>query len=101
MFGFRELGRVTSSMGRFSYLNLDHQQKSRSLGVKPACHTTRAMVPDEYSTSGKLTTAGSVFALYNDHSTDLPMGQLSHREPPDYATLRKRLLNLKQATPPP
>lgn len=29
--------------------------------------------------SGKLTTAGSLYALYNDHSPDLPMGQLERR----------------------
>ena len=88
-------------MGRFSYLTLGDHQKSRSYSVKPACHTTGALLADEYSTAGKLTTAGSVFALYNDHSPNLPMGQLSHREHPDYAELRRRLLSMKQPSAPP
>ena len=97
----RELGKVTSSMGRFSYLTLDNHHQSRSSAAKPACHATGAVLRDEYSTLGKLTTAGSVYALYNDHSPDLPMGQPSHREPPDYSTLRRRLLEMKQPSAPP
>lgn len=100
-YAFRELGKVTSSMQRFSFLTLGNHNRSRSTGAKPACHTIGAAIRDEYSTRGKLTTAGSLLALYNEHSPDLPMGQLTHKELPDYATLRRRLLEIKQPSAPP
>ncbi|XP_052262688.1 inactive serine/threonine-protein kinase TEX14-like isoform X2 [Dreissena polymorpha] len=87
----RELGKVTSSMGKFSFLQLGNHQRTRSAGAKPACHQQTDIVAEEYSTSGKLTIAGSLYALYNDHSPNRPLGQLEHqRENSHYATMPSR-----------
>lgn len=40
--------------------------------------------------SGKLSSAGSLYALYNEHSPDLPMGQIERRRVcPPFATLQR------------
>lgn len=41
--------------------------------------------------SGKLTTAGSLYSLYNEHSPNLPLGQVGlRRGHPNYVTLPRR-----------
>ncbi|XP_053384760.1 uncharacterized protein LOC128550221 isoform X2 [Mercenaria mercenaria] len=87
----RELERKTSSMGNFSYLALGAHQRTKSTGAKPACHGTYEAVSEEYTTSGKLTTAGSLYSLYNEHSPNHPLGQIEKRRGNiKYVTLPRR-----------
>ncbi|KAL4240089.1 hypothetical protein ACF0H5_000883 [Mactra antiquata] len=78
-------------MGNFSYLGLGNHNRSRSAGAKPACHGQYELVAEEYSSQGKLTTAGSLYSLYNDHSPGKPLGQIESKiDHGHYSTFPRR-----------
>ncbi|KAL3876690.1 hypothetical protein ACJMK2_034494, partial [Sinanodonta woodiana] len=87
----------TAAISKFSYLNL--QQKCQT-NAKPAGHNTEYFVDEDHTTAGKLTTKGSLYAIYNEYSPEktYPQPQVTCQAQKS-ASLPRRS-DVKEPTPP-
>ncbi|KAK3601874.1 hypothetical protein CHS0354_041806 [Potamilus streckersoni] len=87
----------TDAISKFSYLNL--QQKCQT-SAKPAGHNTEYLVDEDHTTAGKLTTKGSLYAIYNEYSPEKTYPQSKDTyQAPRSASLSRRS-NIKESSPP-